>query len=187
MNDRDNPISDPAAPERFRAALSRFNARRVVVPPQVDDAILRAAREHLEEVAKTQGRPAIAVFGVPPSGGPGKRRARGIPNWLEELGAGLRELFGGRRLAAVVAVAVATIAVGALAWLGAHPRRSAGPEDLNGDGVVDMLDAFALARDLQHNPASHPRLDLNGDGVVDQRDVQALAARAVRLEPGGHS
>lgn len=79
------------------------------------------------------------------------------------------------------------VAVGVLVWLGGHPRLTARPEDLNGDGVVDMLDAFALARELQLTPASHPRLDLNGDGVVDERDVRILAAQAVRLEPGGKS
>ena len=100
---------------------------------------------------------------------------------------GWQERFGVRRWAAWGGVAVAVVAVGVLVWLGGHPRLSARPEDLNGDGVVDMLDAFALARELQHEPASHPQLDLNGDGVVDEHDVQALAARAVSLETGGRS
>jgi hypothetical protein len=187
MNDRDNPMPEPAAPEKLRAALSRLDARRVVVPPPVDDAILRAAREHLAEVAQTQGQPAVPAFAVPPSGGLPAPRARGISSWLEEFGAGLRAWFSGGRRLALGAVTVAIVAVGALAWLGGHPRSTAGPEDLNGDGVVDMLDAFALARELARDPASQPRLDLNGDGVVDERDVQALAAHAVRLTPGGHS
>jgi len=52
---------------------------------------------------------------------------------------------------------------------------------------VDMLDAFALARELQQGRTPRPQLDLNGDGVVDERDVEVLAARAVTLETGGHS
>ena len=59
--------------------------------------------------------------------------------------------------------------------------------DLNHDGRLDILDAFALARQLQQGGTRNLQLDVNGDGVVDQRDVAALAARAVKLERGGHS
>jgi hypothetical protein len=52
---------------------------------------------------------------------------------------------------------------------------------------VDILDAFALARQLKQRGTKNLQLDANGDGVVDDRDVSALAARAVRLERGGHS
>jgi Dockerin type I domain len=90
-------------------------------------------------------------------------------------------------LAALSAVAVAIVAAGALVWLGGHTRLAARNEDLNGDGVVDVLDAFALARELQQGQTPRPQLDLNGDGVVDERDVQILAARAVSLETGGGS
>ena len=33
---------------------------------------------------------------------------------------------------------------------------------------------------------ANPQLDLNGDGVIDERDVTMVAARAVKLEKGGH-
>jgi hypothetical protein len=59
--------------------------------------------------------------------------------------------------------------------------------DLNRDGQVDILDAFALARQLKQGRTAGSQWDVNGDGVVDERDVAALAARAVRLEPGKHS
>jgi hypothetical protein len=59
--------------------------------------------------------------------------------------------------------------------------------DLNHDGRVDILDAFALARQLKQGGKPNPQLDLNGDGMVDERDVAALAARAVKLEQGGRS
>jgi hypothetical protein len=55
-------------------------------------------------------------------------------------------------------------------------------EDVTGDGRVDILDAFALARRIERADVRQP--DLNSDGRVDQRDVEALAARAVRLEGG---
>ncbi len=60
-------------------------------------------------------------------------------------------------------------------------------EDLNGDGKVDILDAFMLAKKLQGTPSSDRRLDVNGDGVIDRRDVETIAARAVNLEKRGRS
>lgn len=59
--------------------------------------------------------------------------------------------------------------------------------DLNHDGHVDILDAFALARQLKQGGTKNLQQDANGDGVVDDRDVATLAARAVKLERGGHS
>ncbi len=58
--------------------------------------------------------------------------------------------------------------------------------DVNHDGVVDILDAFALARKIQAGDKSTVT-DINGDRVVDQRDVAALAARAVKLNQDGPS
>jgi hypothetical protein len=60
-------------------------------------------------------------------------------------------------------------------------------EDLNQDGTVDILDAFALAKKVEAGSASDTNVDLNGDGKVDQQDVAALAAQAVALEKGGRS
>lgn len=187
MNNREKEKQDAATPEKLRAALLRLNARRVPVPPKVDDAVLRAAREHLADAGARTAESASPSFVIPPVGSPREPRKRGTPNWIAELRAGLLEVFAAHRRAAWGGVAVTIVAVGALVWLGGHPRFAARPEDLNADGMVDMLDAFALARELQQNPASHPQLDLNADGVVDQRDVQELAARAVRLDQGGRS
>src|SRR5690348_3197865 len=40
-------------------------------------------------------------------------------------------------------------------------------EDLNRDGKVDILDSFALARELKNGRPLPAFLDVNGDGVVD--------------------
>jgi hypothetical protein len=56
-------------------------------------------------------------------------------------------------------------------------------EDLNHDGVVDILDALILERAVE---GKGPGLvDLNGDGSVDQRDVDRVAMAAVSLGKGG--
>ena len=53
--------------------------------------------------------------------------------------------------------------------------------DLNGDGAVDIMDAFALARRIE---AGESGPDLNGDGRIDQQDVEVIASRAVSLNGG---
>ncbi len=60
--------------------------------------------------------------------------------------------------------------------------RAATLADVNHDGRIDILDAFALARELKSGAKPSPRLDLNHDGVVDEQDVRLLAAQAVELD-----
>jgi len=82
------------------------------------------------------------------------------------------------------ASAAVVLILGFVIWI-AQPfkndrRKIAG--DVNGDGRVDILDAFALARCVKASPSACVKFDLNGDGVIDQRDIDLLAARAVRLD-----
>jgi hypothetical protein len=60
-------------------------------------------------------------------------------------------------------------------------------EDINRDGQIDILDAFALARQVRQGNAPDKRLDLNGDGVIDDKDAAVIATHAVKLERGGRS
>ena len=83
-------------------------------------------------------------------------------------------------LAAAAAVILALIVAGV--WF---QKRSAPPtfvrEDLDHNGRVDILDAFALARKVQQGTVS-TEFDMNGDGIVDSRDIDAIAGQAVKLE-----
>jgi hypothetical protein len=92
---------------------------------------------------------------------------------------------------ASAATAMLVLAVGAYFLWQSHSVPGNGSsfahEDVNPDGQVDILDAFALARQIQAGGTIDRRYDINGDGVVDWRDVEAIAARAVRLGKGGHS
>ena len=54
--------------------------------------------------------------------------------------------------------------------------------DLNGDGRVDIVDAYLLAKALDARKPV-PEADFCHDGTVDQRDVQLLAQAAVSLKP----
>jgi hypothetical protein len=55
--------------------------------------------------------------------------------------------------------------------------------DLDGNGTIDILDAFALAREVE---AGHnlEHLDMNHDGQVDQADIDRIAQQAVALREG---
>jgi len=157
LRDNNQPDSDEAleAPPRLVSALKRLPPAPVFIPPTADEAVLRAARKHLE----------------------GPRRSR--LEWF--------------RFVPWVAAAAAIVLLALLPQF--FKRPAPGPAggsafarwDLNHDGQVDILDAFALARQLKRGGTSNLQWDVNGDGVVDERDVAAIAARAVRLERGGHS
>jgi negative regulator of sigma E activity len=53
--------------------------------------------------------------------------------------------------------------------------------DLDGNGRVDVLDAYLLAKKVEQRAAVGTGEDVNGDGVLDQRDVDRVAEIAVRL------
>ena len=92
--------------------------------------------------------------------------------------------------AAATAIVVAIVTLTRLSTRQPAPLASPSAfitEDINHDGEVDILDAFALAKQLKSGPPPGTRLDINGDGIVDERDVATIAARAVRLEKGNRS
>ena len=90
-----------------------------------------------------------------------------------------------RRMTRWGMVAAAGLAVGVflaarMAWTGrAGPTRVAIAEDINGDGVVDILDALALERAIERSASG--LVDLNHDGIVDREDVDLIARQVVHL------
>jgi len=57
------------------------------------------------------------------------------------------------------------------------------PKDIDADGKVDILDAYAMARRLQSNDfdGSLSEWDFNSDGQLDEEDIQMVAFEAVML------
>jgi len=60
----------------------------------------------------------------------------------------------------------------------------AGPDDLNRDGRVDIVDAYLIARSLERG-RSERAWDENRDGKVDRGDVDRIAFASVSLRRGG--
>lgn len=62
---------------------------------------------------------------------------------------------------------------------------AATPADIDGNGRVDILDAYVMARGLANASTDlDPAWDINADGTIDQRDIDAVAQSAVRLKGG---
>jgi hypothetical protein len=53
--------------------------------------------------------------------------------------------------------------------------------DMNGDGTIDIVDAYVLSLRLKEQAPTNPGWDFNRDGVVDRRDVDSVAQSGVSL------
>ena len=85
-----------------------------------------------------------------------------------------------RRLAPVVAVAavlIVAVTIGLERFSGPAPL----PGDVDGDGAVNIIDAYTLAVRVRDDGELESAWDLDGDGQVDERDIEALAKRSVEL------
>jgi hypothetical protein len=165
QNNEDNDDPGLQAPARLVSALNRVPQEHPFVPPAVDEAVFRAARQHLNKPESP------------------RKEASGLASLCQSLHLhwGWKGWLG-TATAAIVALLLAS------QFRQMESRRSAsmhtGP---NPAKRLDILDALKLAKRLQAGPVSEPRWDLNRDGVVDERDVRAIAVEAVRLDKGGRS
>ncbi len=181
------------APAELISALKRLeNERRPFVPPTIDDAILRAARQHLGTLRRAGTTPGPLALGD---------LLRSILGWKPWLAA------AAGAAALVIALAYLLVPTESRRASAERPRTSrdfrAGPAvqategqrpgSFQGPGKatepkhLDIVDALRLAKRLQTGPVSDTRFDINGDGIVDERDAQAIATEAVRLDKPGRS
>ncbi len=126
-------------PEELIQGLSRIDKAVAVMPPEADRRIVEAAREHFRDR-------------------PRRRRPAGL-RW------------------AMAGSLAASLLVGVLLWRTQAPMGPADlqvatvagmPDDIDGSGTVDILDAFALARTArgEQAPAARTRIDALAMSVV---------------------
>jgi len=101
----------------------------------------------------------------------------------------MREIHAAARRAAfcllarrLVLAAACLLLAGLLAVHLRGPQTPPIAADVNADGQVDILDAFALARALDERTELLPAWDITGDGTIDAADVEAIARRAVAIQ-----
>ena len=152
---RNNPATpDPDQLPDLARDLARLADARIEVPRSVDDAVMRAAATALSR-PRRGGHPAF--------------------RWAA--------------WSAAAAGIVLTVWVGGILTQGpAAPELASmsaptGAGDLDRSGRVTILDAFALARQLESDQLAVGG-DFNGDGLIDRADVDAIALAAVRLPEG---
>ncbi|HKA89667.1 MAG TPA: dockerin type I domain-containing protein [Haliangiales bacterium] len=133
---------------------------RASVSVEHDDDLAPRLREAL-------GGPALAI---PPE----------TDAFLEDAARMAARRLSARRRRRVLLAAIPAAAAAALAlFLTLRAPRDA--RDVNGDGRIDILDAFALARAIERGGALRPEWDFNGDHAIDRADVDLCAHRAVEL------
>lgn len=147
---------DPRLPDALRADLAELHGGRPAASADVDRMILSSARAHFA-----------------------RRKRQGL---LLRLGG--------------AAAAVAAVVVVAVTIARTDRDHAAGPQvaadvsrltgDANGDNLVNIRDALALARKVDAKQATWTRWDdVNGDRQIDRKDVEAIAMIAVRLDASG--
>jgi predicted anti-sigma-YlaC factor YlaD len=141
-------------------------AEKIDVPAELDERLLREAREQGASVRRKlhdRRRPVTLLRVLP---------------WAAAacLVLGLGALLAVRTLRQTAGVAPSAPAPVAPVVV------AAGPNDLNSDGRVDVIDAYlvALAVDRERTSAA---MDRNGDGKVDRADAERLVLAAVSLGP----
>jgi hypothetical protein len=175
MSGPSNPFSeedDVTLPPRLAADLKALQ-RTPAVPPAVDRAIRDQARYHFSRYRRIQiwrrvggGIAAAAVLAI------GLKIA--VFNHLDSLGP----------MASSPSPTVADRLQSSAASPATQPTRiRLAAEDIDRNGVVNVLDAFTVARGIKSHH-TQPAWDVNHDGVVDQQDVDLIAMTAVRVKGG---
>lgn len=90
-----------------------------------------------------------------------------------------------RKLSVLARAAAAVAAIVVVSFL-MIPSRSSVTGDVDGNGKVNIVDAFCLARGIRDDSDLNPGWDVNGDGAVDDADVHFVAMASVSLAFSGN-
>ena len=158
------------------------------VPPEIDRAIMDKARQHLVRrsrqrtwlrwagPAASAAAAAVIIFAV-------------VSNTGRQPGSAVLETAKGPDSSVLIPDQVPaqpemynSYSVGTFKAL--KTARAHISVDIDGNGRVDILDAFKLARDIESAEKTEMKWDINGDGFVNRSDVDFIAFAAVRLDKG---
>lgn len=166
MTDPNRPESpEDELPQDVVAALRTRYGPAGTIPEQRDEAVLQDAAAHLSQLSTPQT---------------GKRTSQRSRHWVA--------WSAGTLIAAGLLIAVLPLAPQE-PELRQSVVATAAPEameellrgDIDRNGTVNILDAFALARDVQTGQPLSDEWDQNGDGRTDRLDIKLIAQSAVTL------
>ncbi|MEQ9406948.1 MAG: dockerin type I domain-containing protein [Fuerstiella sp.] len=182
MSDLNKPdIPEGELPQEVVAELRRRYVSSVTIPEAVDRAVLQDAQSVLHPPQPSQPNRRTWLFGVVTvTSLAAVLMIAMLPQWRNSVpdDAFLQMARSDRAETAATAgdsssgEAPRTIVTG-------RDRQDAA--DVDGDGRLDILDAFALARRIQTGSVRGTVGDQNGDGVVDEADVDLIAMSVVML------
>ena len=84
----------------------------------------------------------------------------------------------------LVAAAASLLLVAAVFW-GTRARQARLAMDIDGNGSVDIVDAYLISRRVGNREAVPSSWDFDGNGEIGGADVELVARRAVALTEGG--
>lgn len=142
---------DPKLPERLETGLGGLFQPRADERRELDRRVALAARAHFDARRRVL---------------PGPGNPRFARRWVLRAAAVLVLALGGWVLVRSLTTAPRT--------------QDVARADRDGNGRVDVLDAFQLAREVERG-AAEARWDVDGNGRVDRADAQAIAVIAVRI------
>ena len=188
MNDSNTPESpEEQLPHEVTAALKqRYGPQQdaeTAVPESVDRAILIDAAAYLKTISPTS--PAPGTVSVPwyrrrwVAASSGTLAAAALLFMVWPGGSEMdRMSTASRSMPASPSLESADVEFAMRAEIGDVMVAS---NDIDQNGEVNILDAFALARSLERQDATATRWDQNGDGHADEDDIQLIAMAAVTL------
>lgn len=174
MNDSNTPeLPEDQLPQEVVAALRQRNGPKTNIPDSLNEAILADALQHLSGISRR----------IPPEARP--RRIRWVA-WSAGTLAAAMLLFAllpeppnaPRSSAGISSDAMPTQTASVPVAVAATELTT---RDIDGNGQINILDAFALARTMNAGHLDGLRWDQNDDGHLNQADVNLVALTAVTL------
>lgn len=163
--------SEDELPKEVEAALRGRNVSGIKVSESLDAVILADAEQHLRKIS----RPVAAKSG---------RSKWTWVAWSTGTLAAAALLFAlmppHQQPFESASVVVSNTPAASLEMADALAV-GAPSNDIDGNGLINILDAFAMARTVEANNADGVRWDQNGDGRLNQEDVNFVALQAVML------
>jgi hypothetical protein len=155
------------------AALRQRNGPKINVPELLDRAILADAQKHLDTISRP----------IPHESKPRRLRWVAWPTGTLATAMLLFALLPGTPDAPRSSVRVSSDAqsMSEASMSVASATTEPFSRDIDGNGQINILDAFALARTMNAGDVDGVRWDQNEDGQLNQADVNLVALTAVML------